>query len=165
MAEKTNIGQNIKAILDILEWSQTDLASKIGVTQPTISKWLDDEIDEEKLQKIATALAMPVEFIKKFRPLKSKNEFNQTNHNQQGKNIGINSIETYNDGNVDEFIILEKEKQILLIKGHIGQFKILMKMANTDVERKEIEEQINSNLAEIEQLKEDITRYKSKKEA
>ena len=168
MAEKIALGQNIKAILDILEWSQTDLAEKLNVTQPTVSKWLDGEIDDEKLLKISAALEMPVEFIKKFRQAKTKNEINQTNtYNKEGIGfrVGFQQIEQqYNESNVNEFIILEKEKQILLIEGHIGQLRILKKMNNcNEGDIQEIDAQIEENREKIEALKNDIQRYRDNK--
>jgi len=163
MAEKRSIAQSIKAILDILDWSQTDLAEKLDVTQPTVSKWLDGEIDDEKLQKISTALEISVEFIKKFN-VKNKDAklVNNFSSNVNAKNVGI--IDQYNDGNIDEFIILEKEKQILMIEGHNGQLRILKKMNNCDEsDIQEVDRQIEENRKKIEALQNDIQRYRDNK--
>jgi transcriptional regulator with XRE-family HTH domain len=68
MAEKVvHEGRNVKRIREILGIKQDALAMDLGLSQQAISQLEQKEaLDAELLEKIATALKVPVEAIKSF---------------------------------------------------------------------------------------------------
>ena len=63
--EKKDIGSKIKKALALTETSQTELAKALNVTQSNIAQWVMGHRNPtlESLQRIATALDMPLEFF------------------------------------------------------------------------------------------------------
>lgn len=63
--EKKDIGSKIKKALALTETSQTELAKALNVTQSNIAQWVMGHRNPtlESLQRIATALDIPLEFF------------------------------------------------------------------------------------------------------
>jgi len=63
--EKKDIGSRIKKALALTETSQTELAKALNVTQSNIAQWVMGHRNPtlDSLQRIATALDMPLEFF------------------------------------------------------------------------------------------------------
>lgn len=66
-AKKSDYGYNAKRLREILGVKQEKLAELMGVSQQTISRFEQTpQLDDETLEKIATALNIPVDAIKNF---------------------------------------------------------------------------------------------------
>ncbi|MFD2886882.1 MULTISPECIES: helix-turn-helix domain-containing protein [Chitinophaga] len=62
-----HIGQNVKALLALLNIKQETLASELDVSQQQVSKILQkEEIDKALLQQIADVMNIPVEAIENY---------------------------------------------------------------------------------------------------
>ena len=65
--KKSHYGYNAKRLREILGVKQEDLAERMGVSQQTVSKFEQAaQLDDATLEKIATALNIPVDAIKNF---------------------------------------------------------------------------------------------------
>lgn len=65
--KKSDYGYNAKRLREILGIKQEDLAERMGVSQQTVSRFEQTpQLDDETLDKIATALNIPIEAIKNF---------------------------------------------------------------------------------------------------
>ncbi len=79
-----HIGRKIERLREMKGMKQETLASKIGVSQQTISRIESSEqVEEDKLKQIAAALDLTVEAIKDF--------------NEEGYFNNYNSHHTFND--------------------------------------------------------------------
>lgn len=67
MAETLYIGRKISRIRELRGMKQEALASELGISQQAVSKIeLSDNVEDEILEKIASALGVTAEGIKKF---------------------------------------------------------------------------------------------------
>lgn len=67
MVETTHIGRKIIRIRELRGMKQEALAAELGISQQAVSKIEQSaEVEESALEKIAIALGVPVEGIKKF---------------------------------------------------------------------------------------------------
>jgi transcriptional regulator with XRE-family HTH domain len=67
MVETTHIGRKISRIRELRGMKQEALAAELGISQQAVSKIEQSaEVEESALEKIAIALGVPVEGIKKF---------------------------------------------------------------------------------------------------
>src|ERR1700761_1342414 len=67
MAETIHIGRKISRIRELRGMKQEALAAELGISQQAVSKIEQSaEVEESALEKIAVALGVPVEGIKKF---------------------------------------------------------------------------------------------------
>ncbi len=81
-------GRNVKRIREILGIKQDALALDLGLTQQAISQLEQKEaLDAEMLEKIATALKVPVEAIKNFDEQAAINVISNTFHDQSANNV------------------------------------------------------------------------------
>lgn len=65
--KKSDYGYNAKRLREILGVKQEDLAERMGVSQQTVSRFEQTpQLDDETLDKIATALNIPMDAIKNF---------------------------------------------------------------------------------------------------
>jgi transcriptional regulator with XRE-family HTH domain len=57
------IGQKIEALLQKKEWSQRDLARRLGVQPPNVNRWIKGHIapSAASLQKLSAVLRVPIE--------------------------------------------------------------------------------------------------------
>lgn len=107
-------GRKIVKLRELLGVKQETLASLIGVTQQNISKIeKSEDVDDEKLQKIATALGVTVEAIRNF------NEDNiyqliQNNNDTSTNNYLIGYQHNSNDKMVELYERLLKEKDMVI---------------------------------------------------
>ena len=60
-----HIGRNVRHMRELLKLTQDDVAKKMGVSQQTIS-YIEssEEVEEERLDKVAKALSVTAEAIK-----------------------------------------------------------------------------------------------------
>jgi transcriptional regulator with XRE-family HTH domain len=82
-----HIGRKIERIRVLRGMKQESLAAELGISQQAISKLeASDEVDEERLEKVAQALNVPVEAIKNFNEEAAinviGNTITNTNHDQ-----------------------------------------------------------------------------------
>jgi transcriptional regulator with XRE-family HTH domain len=81
------LGKKIKRIRELKGIKQEALASKLGISQQTISLLeQSDEIDEERLAQVAKALDVSVEAIKNFNEDAAINNFNYNTFNDRNCN-------------------------------------------------------------------------------
>ena len=67
MAETAHIGRKISRIRELRGMKQEALAAELGISQQAVSKIEQSaEVEDSALEKIAVALGVPVEGIKKF---------------------------------------------------------------------------------------------------
>jgi transcriptional regulator with XRE-family HTH domain len=65
--KSAHIGHKIERIRELRGMKQETLASALGISQQAISKMeASEQIDDDRLQKVANALNVPVEAIKNF---------------------------------------------------------------------------------------------------
>jgi transcriptional regulator with XRE-family HTH domain len=84
-----NIGHKIERIRTLRGMKQETLASVLGVTQQAVSKLeKSDEIDDDRLEKIAQALEVSVDTIKNFDDQAAVNYFNTFNDNSLSNSNG-----------------------------------------------------------------------------
>ena len=62
-----HLGYNVKRLREILGVKQEDLAERMQLSQQSVSKLENkDDLDDETLEKVANALNIPADTIKKF---------------------------------------------------------------------------------------------------
>ncbi|WP_091372341.1 helix-turn-helix domain-containing protein [Mucilaginibacter mallensis] len=112
MAEATlHIGRKISKIRELRGMKQEALAAELGISQQSISKIEQSaEVDESALEKIAIALGVPVEGIKKFNEDAVFNIIGNTvnNHDQAAM---FNYYPTFNP--IDKLLELFEENKKL----------------------------------------------------
>ena len=65
--KREHLGYNVKRLREILGVKQEDLAERMQLSQQSISKLENkDDLDNETLEKVANALNIPSEAIKRF---------------------------------------------------------------------------------------------------
>jgi transcriptional regulator with XRE-family HTH domain len=82
-----HIGRKIEGIRELRGMKQESLAAALGISQQAVSKMeASEQVDEERLQKVAQALDVPVEAIKNYSKDAAINVFGNTitntNHDQ-----------------------------------------------------------------------------------
>ncbi|MDR1715618.1 MAG: helix-turn-helix transcriptional regulator [Prevotella sp.] len=122
--KKSDYGYNAKRLREILGVKQEELAERMGVSQQTVSRFEQTpQLDDETLEKIATALNISVDAIKNFNEEKAVNFVANTfNDNSFGGyfHCSINPlekiIELYNEKVelYERMLQAEKEKVSLL---------------------------------------------------
>ena len=105
MARKIEKVRTLKGI------KQGDLAQRIGIAQSTLSAIEQSEqVDEDKLQKIADALEMSVEALKAFNEETVINNIQNVYDNATGHNAYLNTV--YNP--LDKYIEMVEEYKRLV---------------------------------------------------
>lgn len=92
---KVHLGRKIKRIREIKGLKQEALAILMGESQQTVSKLEQlEDIDDDRLQKIATALEVSVDAIKNFSEEAAINIISSTLHDNAGSvNYNFNPVE------------------------------------------------------------------------
>ncbi len=92
---KVHLGRKIKRIREIKGLKQEALAILMGESQQTVSKLEQSEdIDDDRLQKIATALEVSIDAIKNFSEEAAINIISSTLHDNAGSvNYNFNPVE------------------------------------------------------------------------
>jgi transcriptional regulator with XRE-family HTH domain len=94
-----HLGKNIAQLRHHLGIKQEDLANRLQTTQQNLSKIeAKENISDTLLSKIAEALEIPVDIIKKYDGQKIINNVSQ----EGGNNVVVNYVETYNFNGLDE---------------------------------------------------------------
>ncbi len=106
-----NMGRNIGRLREIMGMKQETLAEAIGVSRQTLSKLEQStEIDEDKLNRIATALGVKVEAIKNFDEEKT---INYVQNNYDGSNFFFGSNSNNSINPYDKVIeLVEKNEKL-----------------------------------------------------
>jgi transcriptional regulator with XRE-family HTH domain len=93
MNEKTvHEGRNVKRIREILGIKQDALASELGLSQQAVSALEQKEaLDKDMLEKVAKALKVPAEAIKKFNEESVINNISCTFNDNAANNVNYNS--------------------------------------------------------------------------
>jgi transcriptional regulator with XRE-family HTH domain len=126
------LGKKIKRIRELKGIKQEALASKLGISQQTISLLeQSDEIDEERLAQVAKALDVSVEAIKNFNEDAAINNFNYNTFNDSSSlNSGNeNNLCTFNP--IEKLIdVMEENKQLYerLLKEKDGVIEMYKKL-------------------------------------
>ncbi|HVT87205.1 MAG TPA: helix-turn-helix transcriptional regulator [Chitinophagaceae bacterium] len=92
MNEKTvHEGRNVKRIREILGIKQDALASELGLSQQAVSALEQKEaLDKDMLEKVAKALKVPAEAIKKFNEESVINNISCTFNDNAANNVNYN---------------------------------------------------------------------------
>jgi transcriptional regulator with XRE-family HTH domain len=126
------LGKKIKRIRELKGIKQEALASKLGISQQTISLLeQSDKIDEERLAQVAKALDVSVEAIKNFNEDAAINNFNYNTFNDSSSlNSGNeNNLCTFNP--IEKLIdVMEENKQLYerLLKEKDGVIEMYKKL-------------------------------------
>ena len=105
-------GKNVKRIREMLGIKQEKLALDLGISQQAISQLEQKEaLDADLLEKVAAALKVPAEAIKKFTDESVVNYFNT--FNDSSVNYGSNHMCTVNINNPDLIPGASAERQQL----------------------------------------------------
>lgn len=115
-SKKIAVGHKIRSTREFKEMSQEYLASKLGISQPALSKIENNEtkLSFEKVEEIAAILGVDVDDMLNF---DKANVFN--NCNQSGTFSGVNNSFTFTGEDlkdVYEKLLEEKEKRIQLLE-------------------------------------------------
>lgn len=87
--KSNHIGRKISRIRELRGMKQEALAEELGISQQSVSQLEQSEtIDDEKLEKIATALGVTKEAIENFSEEKVINFFNNFNDNSFSNSQG-----------------------------------------------------------------------------
>lgn len=119
---KRHIGQNIEKIRSYFGIKQSALAADIGLTQHDISKIEhQEEIDEDVLSKIAGALGVTPEMIKKFDVGQAMYQINHVRENTFNENSSavaqhINPVEKIVE--LYERLLESEREKIEILKGN-----------------------------------------------
>ncbi len=85
--KSSHIGRKIERIRELRQMKQDTLAAGLGISQQAVSKMeQSEEVDDEKLSKVATLLGVSVEAIRNF-----------------NEETAINNINTFNDSSAFNF--------------------------------------------------------------
>lgn len=129
--KKTHHGRNIRIARTCQNITQEDLAFRTNLSQSKVSALeLEETIEDSTLEKFASALSVPVNFLKNFEPQEVIKSFTITD-NTFNNNPAENSNEVITQGIVEEQNntyypinkvtelyerLLEKEKEIAELK-------------------------------------------------
>lgn len=127
MTEKTiHEGRNVKRIREILGIKQDALAAELGLSQQAISALEQKEaLDKDMLEKVAKALKVPAEAIKKFNEESVINNISCTFNDNAANNVN------YNLSPADKILELFEENKKLyeaLLKSEREKISLLEKM-------------------------------------
>lgn len=111
MAETLHIGRKIARIRELKGIKQEALAIELGVSQQTVSNFEKSEkIEDEVLEKIAKALGVPSDAIRKFNEEAVINIISSTLHDNAGS---INNQCTLNFNPIDKWLeVIEENKKL-----------------------------------------------------
>ncbi|MDR2955681.1 MAG: helix-turn-helix domain-containing protein [Prevotella sp.] len=114
--KRVHQGRNIRIARNFRNMTQETLAFKVDLSQSRVSDLeLKEEIEDELLDKFASALDVPVGFLKSFEPEAAMNVYNQ-----QDSKIEVNGAENSKD------IILQQGEQYITTNNYpIGDIKEL----------------------------------------
>jgi transcriptional regulator with XRE-family HTH domain len=102
--KKPHIGRKIEKLRELRGMKQETLAAALGVTQQTISRMENsEEVDDEKLAKVAEALGVSTDTIKTFNEESVINYIQNNTFNDTATNTSQNS---YNYGTQDEALTM-----------------------------------------------------------
>ena len=109
----THIGRKIERIRRLRGMTQTDLGDLLGITKQAVSKMEQSEkIEDERIKRVADALGVTEEGLKKFTEetvLYSTNNFYE-NCNVSASNIGpITHVENLNHFSMEQAVKLFEE--------------------------------------------------------
>ena len=119
-AKRIHQGRNVKRFREMLDIKQYDLAEKIGTSQQTISRIEQEEMpDEKQLQKIADALHISVDAIKKWDDEMAVNIISSTFNDQAiAYQNNVNPIDKITE--LYERLLAEKQESINLLEKVLG---------------------------------------------
>ncbi len=110
-------GRNVKRIREILGVKQDALALDLGLTQQAISQLEQKEaLETEMLERIATALKVPVEAIKNFDEQAAVNVISNTFHDQSANNVNYQCTFNPLDKMVELYERMLKDKTEMIEK-------------------------------------------------
>ncbi|HWJ28321.1 MAG TPA: helix-turn-helix transcriptional regulator [Flavisolibacter sp.] len=122
---RNNIGRKIERIRELRGMKQETLAAALGISQQAVSKMeASEEIDEERLQKVAKALDVPVEAIKNFNEENAINIIANTvnNHDQSAMvfyNPTFNPIEKVVE--LYERLLKSEQEKVVILQSLINK--------------------------------------------
>ena len=109
MAETIHIGRKISRIRELRGMKQEALAAELGISQQAVSKIeLSDNVEDEVLEKIASALGVTAEGIKKFN---EEAVFNIIGNNYHDNSSSVQYQCTFNP--IDKLIEVYEENKKL----------------------------------------------------
>lgn len=131
-----HIGRNISRLRELRGMKQLALAEAIGVSQQTISNIESSEnVDEDKLQLVATALEVSVEAIRNFSEDAMINYFNTFNDNDfshsQGANFAPHSANNCTFNPLDKLMeVVDENKKLYerLLESEKEKVRLLEKL-------------------------------------
>lgn len=112
MEPSQHMGLKISGARRLVGVTQQDLADRLGVTKQAISKLEQTEnVDDQRLNKVADALGISVEGLKKFR---NDNVLYTTNNfyekcGVQATNVGSTNVENMHQFSIEQFMKLFEE--------------------------------------------------------
>ena len=120
-------GRNVKRIREILGIKQEALAMDLGISQQAISSLEQREaLDKDLLEKVATALKVPMEAIKSFSEEAAINIISSTLHDNAGS-INNNCTLTFNPlekmVELYEALLKSEREKIALLERMLGDKK------------------------------------------
>ncbi|WP_128330707.1 helix-turn-helix domain-containing protein [Apibacter sp. HY039] len=117
--KKVHQGRNIKRLREMLGIKQESLAFDLGVSQATVSDYEQKEdLDDKILEKVSSALKVPVEAIKNMTDEATVNYINTFNDSAVNHGINTNYNCTFNplDKVVELYERMLKDREELIEK-------------------------------------------------
>lgn len=114
LADKSHLGRKVVRIRELRGMKQETLASKLNVSQQTISRIeQSEEIDDERLAQIAVALDVTIEAIKNFNEDAAINHMNNIHNNHDNS---VNAVVYYQLSPIEKITelyerLLESERE------------------------------------------------------
>lgn len=167
-----HLGKKIERVRRLRGMTQTELGELLGITKQAVSKMEQTEkIDDERLEKIASALGVTTDGLKEYNEetvLYNTNNF----YENCGVKNAIGNNQTFNNFPIEQTIelfekLLEKQKEQFesLKKREIDDlYKILNFVYNNYFPKGVVDELISSKNKEIDWLKIEIKNLKQERE-
>ena len=151
-----HLGKKIERVRRLRGMTQTELGQLLGITKQAVSKMEQTEkIDDERLEKIASALGVTTDGLKEY-----NEETVLYNTNNFYENCGVkNAI-----GNNQTFNNFPIEQTIELFEKLLDLYKILNFVYNNYFPKEVVDELISSKNKEIDWLKIEIKNLKQERE-
>ena len=133
MAETLHIGRKIARIRELKGIKQEALAIDLNVSQQTVSNFEKSEkIEDEVLERIAEALGVTVEGIKKFSEEAVINYFNTFNDNSA--NNGAFYAQTFNFNPIEKWLeVIDENKRL-----YSEKVELLERLLQAEKEKNEL---------------------------
>jgi transcriptional regulator with XRE-family HTH domain len=151
--KKTGVhhGRNLRIARTCENVTQEDLAFRVDMSQSKISALeLQEVIDDDTLDKVATALEVPVSFLKNFRPKDAIKSYSVTN-NQTYEMTQTNSDSASGNCIVQQKVVEKQENIYYPLEKITELYDKLLQEKDKQIDK--LEKQLSSFQKQVDELK------------